>query len=118
MFVSTCVAPGASCWAGAGASLYDFIASEKNDILALARAKIMARRWPTVSALELEHGLPLFLSQLSETLRLRSSSEPFSSTAIGKSAGKHGGEALAKNFSVAQLFMTTGISARPSPKRR
>lgn len=89
-------------------SLYDFITSDKNDILSLARAKIMARRWPTVSALELEHGLPLFLSQLSETLRLRSSSEPFSSTAIGNSAGKHGGEALAKNFSVAQLVHDYG----------
>ncbi len=89
-------------------SLYDFIASDKEDILSLARAKIMARKWPTVSALELEHGLPIFLSQLSETLRLRSSSEPFSSTAIGNSAGKHGGEALAKNFSVAQLVHDYG----------
>jgi signal transduction histidine kinase len=89
-------------------SLYEFNTSDKNDILSLARAKIMARKWPTVSALELEHGLPLFLSQLSETLRLRSSSEPFSSTAIGNSAGKHGGEALAKNFSVAQLVHDYG----------
>jgi signal transduction histidine kinase len=89
-------------------SLYDFITSDKNEILSLARAKIMARKWPTVSAMELEHGLPLFLSQLTETLRLRSSSEPFSSTAIGNSAGKHGGEALAKNFSVAQLVHDYG----------
>jgi signal transduction histidine kinase len=89
-------------------SLYDFIASNKNDIIMLAREKILARKWPTVSALELEHGLPLFLSQLSETLRLRSSSEPFSNTAIGNSAGKHGGEALAKNFSVAQLVHDYG----------
>jgi signal transduction histidine kinase len=89
-------------------SLYDFITSDKNEILSLAREKIMARKWPTVSAMELEHGLPLFLSQLSETLRLRSSSEPFSSTAIGNSAGKHGGEALAKNFSVAQLVHDYG----------
>jgi signal transduction histidine kinase len=89
-------------------SLYEFIASNKNDIIMLAREKILARKWPTVSALELEHGLPLFLSQLSETLRLRSTSEPFSNTAIGNSAGKHGGEALAKNFSVAQLVHDYG----------
>jgi signal transduction histidine kinase len=89
-------------------SLYDFINNDKNDILSLAREKIMARKWPTVSAMELEHGLPLFLNQLSETLRLRSSSEPFSSTAIGNSAGKHGGEALAKKFSVAQLVHDYG----------
>jgi signal transduction histidine kinase len=89
-------------------NLYDFITNEKNDILSLTRAKIMARKWPTVSPLELEHGLPLFLSQLSETLRLRSTSEPFSSTAIGTSAGKLGGEAMARNFSVAQLVHDYG----------
>jgi signal transduction histidine kinase len=89
-------------------SLYEFIAGNKNDIILLAREKILARKWPSVSALELEHGLPLFLSQLSETLRLRSTSEPFSNTAIGNSAGKHGGEALAKNFSVAQLVHDYG----------
>jgi signal transduction histidine kinase len=89
-------------------TMYDFISKEKSDIIGLARQKILARKWPTVSALELEHGLPLFLSQLSETLRLRSSAEPFSSTAIGSSAGKHGGEALSKNFSVAQLVHDYG----------
>jgi signal transduction histidine kinase len=89
-------------------SLQEFINSNNNEILSLAREKIMARKWPTVSALELEHGLPLFLSQLSETLRLRSSSEPFSSTAIGNSAAKHGGDALANKFSVAQLVHDYG----------
>jgi signal transduction histidine kinase len=89
-------------------SLYDFITADKTDILSLARQKIIARKWPTVSSLELEHGLPLFLSQLAETLRLRASAEPYSSTAIGNSAGKHGGEALAKNFSVAQLVHDYG----------
>jgi hypothetical protein len=68
----------------------------------------MARKWPAVSPQELEHGLPLFLSQLAETLRLRSSSTPFSSSAIETSAGKHGGEALAKSFSVAQLVHDYG----------
>jgi signal transduction histidine kinase len=89
-------------------TMYDFISKEKSDIIGLARQKILARKWPTVSALELEHGLPLFLSQLSETLRLRSTAEPFSSTAIANSAGKHGGEALSKNFSVAQLVHDYG----------
>jgi len=88
--------------------LYEFITSNQNDILSLARAKIMARNWPTVSSLELEHGLPLFLSQLAETLLRMSGSEPFSSAAIGSSAEKHGGEALAKNFSVAQLVHDYG----------
>lgn len=89
-------------------NLYDFVTADKNDIISLARQKILARRWPTVSSLELEHGLPLFLSQLAETLRRRSSAEPYPSTAIATSASRHGGEALAKNFSVAQLVHDYG----------
>lgn len=105
---STCTRGCLSSVGGPVVTLHDFVTSDKHEILSLAREKIMARKWPTVSALELEHGLPLFLSQLSETLRLRSSSEPFSSTAIGNSAGMHGGEALKKNFSIAQLVHDYG----------
>ena len=89
-------------------SLYEFITANKNEIISLARAKIMARKWPAVASQELEHGLPLFLSQLAETLRPKSSSEPFSGSAIGTSAGKHGGEALAQNFTVAQVVHDYG----------
>jgi hypothetical protein len=38
--------------------LYDFITSDKSEILARARAKVTARQWPAVSTDELEHGLP------------------------------------------------------------
>lgn len=88
--------------------LYDFILTNKKEILARARAKVTARQWPAVSTEELENGLPLFLTQLSETLRLKATSEPFSSTAIGTSAGKHGGELLAKGFTVAQVVHDYG----------
>ncbi|HSD21895.1 MAG TPA: HAMP domain-containing sensor histidine kinase [Anaeromyxobacter sp.] len=88
--------------------LYEFILTNKNEILSRARAKVTARQWPVVSTEELENGLPLFLTQLAETLRLRSTSEPFSPTAIGTSAGKHGGELLAKGFTVAQVVHDYG----------
>lgn len=88
--------------------LYEFIATHKAEILSRARAKVTSRPWPAVSPHELETGLPLFLTQLAETLRLEFTSEPFSPTAIGTSAGKHGGELLAKGFTVAQVVHDYG----------
>lgn len=88
--------------------LYDFITHDKNEILARARAKVTARSWPAVSPEELEHGLPLFLTQLAETLRLKATAEPFPAGAIGASAELHGGELLAKGFTVAQVVHDYG----------
>jgi signal transduction histidine kinase len=88
--------------------LYDFITAHKAELLARARAKILGRKWPAVSAEELENGLPLFLTQLAETLRLKATSEPFPESAIGTTAGKHGSEALAAGFSVAQVVHDYG----------
>jgi signal transduction histidine kinase len=89
-------------------SLFEFIVNNRSEILALAREKIISRKWPAVSAQELEHGLPLFLSQLAETLRLRSTPQPFSDSAIGTSAAKHGSDALAEKFTVAQVVHDYG----------
>jgi signal transduction histidine kinase len=89
-------------------SLYDFITTNKVEILSRARTKATSRQWPAVSTNELENGLPLFLTQLSETLRLKFTSEPFSSTAIGTSAEKHGGELLAMGFTVGQVVHDYG----------
>src|SRR5512133_4353093 len=89
-------------------SLYDFITRNREEMLSRARQKVTSRRWPAASRDELEHGVPLFLTQLAETLRLKSTSEPFSTTAIGDTAGKHGGELLAEGFSVAQVVHDYG----------
>jgi signal transduction histidine kinase len=88
--------------------LYDFITRDKSEILVRARAKVTARQWPAVSTDELEHGLPLFLTQLAETLRLKSTVEPFPAGAIGASAELHGGELLARGFTVAQVVHDYG----------
>ena len=88
--------------------LYEFISTHREEILSRARAKVASRQWPAVSTHELENGLPLFLTQLAETLRLKFTSEPFSSTAIGTSAGKHGGDLLAEGFTVAQVVHDYG----------
>lgn len=88
--------------------LYEFITSEKNEILARAREKVTARLWPAVSTDELDQGLPLFLTQLAETLRLKATPEPFPAAAIGASAELHGAELLAKGFTVAQVVHDYG----------
>ena len=68
----------------------------------------MQRPWPSVSTQELEHGIPLFLTQLVETLRLENTEAPFSTSAIGASATKHAGDLLAMGFTVSQVVHDYG----------
>jgi signal transduction histidine kinase len=88
--------------------LYEFIALHRNDIVARTRARVRGRPWPSVSSREIEHGVPLFLTQLSETLRLEATPTPFFSDAIGSSATRHGAELLAAGFTVAQVVHDYG----------
>ena len=88
--------------------LHEFITTYRDSIITRTRAKLTDRPWPLVSTSELEHGVPLFLTQLSETLRLESSATPFSETAIGASALKHGAELRARGFNISQVVHDYG----------
>jgi len=88
--------------------LHDFITSYRDPIITRTRTKLTDRPWALVSETEIEHGVPLFLTQLSETLRLEMTDSPFSSTAIGASAAKHGRELRALGFSVSQVVHDYG----------
>jgi hypothetical protein len=88
--------------------LYEFITLHRDDIVARTRARVRGRPWPSVSSREIEQGVPLFLTQLSETLRLEATPTPFSSDAIGSSATRHGAELLAAGFNVAQVVHDYG----------
>ena len=88
--------------------LYEFIAIHRDDILARTRARVRRRPWPSVSDREIEYGVPLFLTQLSATLRLEARDVPFPSDAIGFSATRHGAELLAAGFNVAQVVHDYG----------
>jgi signal transduction histidine kinase len=83
--------------------LHDFVTKERDVILARTRAKMRQRTWAPPSARALEHGVPIFLTQLAETLRLEPTSTPYSPTAIGASAALHGAELLALGFNVSQV---------------
>ncbi|HEV3214096.1 MAG TPA: HAMP domain-containing sensor histidine kinase [Vicinamibacterales bacterium] len=66
------------------------------------------RPWPLASTVELENGVPLFLTVLSEALRLETTATPFSSDAIGDSAARLVGHLLKLGFSVSQVVHDYG----------
>lgn len=88
--------------------LYEFITMHRNEIVARTRERVRRRPWPSVSSQELEYGVPLFLTQLSDTLRLEGSATPFSSDAIGATAARHGAEMSAAGFNLAQVVHDYG----------
>jgi signal transduction histidine kinase len=88
--------------------LHEFIATNRDEIIFRTRKRVEGRLWPSVSTGELEHGVPLFLTQLSETLRLEATDTPFPSGAVGSSAAQHGAELLGVGFSVSQVVHDYG----------
>jgi signal transduction histidine kinase len=88
--------------------LFEFIVLNRDEIVNRTRTKVRGRPWPSVSDREIEHGVPLFLTQLAETLRLETTAEPFPSDAVGATATRHGAELLTAGFSVAQVVHDYG----------
>jgi hypothetical protein len=48
--------------------LHEFLTVYRDAIIDRTRARLVVRPWPSASDAELEHGVPLFLTQLCETL--------------------------------------------------
>ena len=88
--------------------LYEFIFMNREDIISRTRERVRSRSWPSVSSREIEYGVPLFLTQLAETLRLEATATPFASDAIGSTAARHGAELLATGFDVTQVVHDYG----------
>jgi signal transduction histidine kinase len=84
--------------------LHEFIKANRTEILAGCRAKVASRPAPRPTDRELEYGVPLFLDQLTDTLRLALNPNP----AIGQSAAKHGNELLHGGFTIAQVVHDYG----------
>jgi signal transduction histidine kinase len=84
--------------------LFDFLETHRAELIARTRAKVASRSAPRPTEDELEHGVPLFLDQLGETLRLSLNT----SDEISRSAGIHGRELLRKGFTVAQVVHDYG----------
>ena len=80
--------------------LHEFLAANTQEIIARSRAKVAARTTPVPTEEELKNGVPLFLSQIIDQLRLTTRD----SGAIEESATLHGGEMLAMGFTVSQVI--------------
>ena len=88
--------------------LYEFVTTYRDPIIDRARQKLTARPWPSASPEELENGVPLFLTQLSEKLRSESTGAAHSSGAIGAGATRHGRDLMALGFTVSQVVHDYG----------
>lgn len=88
--------------------LYEFVETYRDAIIAKTRIKVSTRPWPPASTSELENGLPIFLSQLAETLRFEHTDTPFAHHAIGDSATRHGRDLLGLGFTVSQVVHDYG----------
>jgi signal transduction histidine kinase len=87
--------------------LHEFVTLHRDAIILRTKDRLLARGTPVASD-ELDHGVPAFLTQLSETLRLEASTTPFASNAIGSTAAQHGAELRALGFSVSQVVHDYG----------
>ena len=97
--------------------LHEFITIYRDAIIERTREKLRKRPWPHATTAELAHGVPLFLTQLSEKLAAESSaltcSPDVTPDAIGLSAARHGGELLALGFNVSEVVHAYGDICRP-----
>jgi signal transduction histidine kinase len=84
--------------------LHDFITENRTEIIARCRVKVAARPAPRPTPAELNHGVPLFLGQLAEILRLETTSSP----GIRDSAARHGNELLRLGCTVGQVVNDYG----------
>ncbi len=88
--------------------LHEFVTTHRDAIIARSRQKVKGRPWPSASPSELENGLPLFLTQLSDVLLAEATPGSTPSRAIGPSAALHGGDLLALGFTVSEVVHDYG----------
>jgi hypothetical protein len=101
--------------------LQEFLAANRDELIARCRAKAAERPLPLPGGVELRYGIPLFLDQIIETLALEQSgfdsrslsgaSNPGlsnASSAIGRTAAKHGSELMVQGLTVDQVVHDYG----------
>ena len=89
--------------------LHELLTVHREQIVARTRVKVAARAAPWPTEAELEHGVSLFLEQLTETLRReQGTAERPTSAEITRGAALHGGELRRAGFTVAQVVHAYG----------
>ena len=85
-------------------ALYDFIRTNRDEVIRRCRAKVATRLVPLPTDAEMDHGVPLFLEQLCEEL-LRG---PSQSLEISQSAMEHGHDLLLQGYTIGQVVHDYG----------
>src|SRR6202453_1664445 len=96
--------------------LHEFLTSNRQLLISRCREKVAKRFEPIETPATVDHGVPLFLQQLVETLRDEQNtdirtvdSEPAPApTEIGRAAALHGAELLRQGFSIDQVVHDYG----------
>jgi len=102
--------------------LHQFLHANRTELIERCRAKVARRPAPRPTPHEMEHGIPLFLGQLIDTLRIEefSGSQSWKGSGpsglgvkhgggeMGATAAKHGGELLRQGFTVDQVVLGYG----------
>jgi hypothetical protein len=85
-------------------SLYEFIGANRDEIIRRCKAKVATRWTAPPTETKIDHGVPLFLNQLSEELHHKSSQ----AHEISKTAIQHGHDLLLQGFTVSQVVHDYG----------
>jgi signal transduction histidine kinase len=84
--------------------LHECITVNRDEIIGRCRGKVAMRSVPAATVAEIDHGVPVFLDQMAQALRLGLPSSP----EIGRSAIQHGQDLLRRGFSVSQVVHDYG----------
>jgi len=96
--------------------LHEFLTANRQLLIGRCRTKVAKRFEPTETRATIDHGVPLFLQQLVETLRVEESTHVRNvdseatpaPTEIGRAAALHGAELLRQGYSVDQVVHDYG----------
>jgi len=88
--------------------LHEFLAAKRDEILARARKRVATRSAPAATAAELEAGLPIFLDQLGDALRLSEQTDGVNHDSISRSAALHASDLWRQGFTVKQVVHDYG----------
>ena len=84
--------------------LHEFITVYREEIIHRCRAKVATRSAPPHTTAAIDHGVPMFLDELVDELRLGLSPNP----EITKTASRHGHDLLRQGFTVSQVVHDYG----------
>jgi len=108
-------------YAQGDAMMHEFLVNNRTALIDRCRRKVARRSGRTISKEQLQNGVPLFLDQLIETLKIEQTSDPMTRGEnhgllaselphdnVDGSAAKHGRELLVLGFSIDQLVHSYG----------